>query len=139
MVHAESHFIEIGITIVLSNGCPCVSEGVVAIIILFLHTHISANLSDAYVHVGIETVRIAIPLVEVKQVFVTGIRKILVKRRLNKWFNPHFNISFIPAAGSGFCPFVTNYTIMVIFFFQFINIHGIDTSQTKGQESHVST
>lgn len=68
VIHTECHFIQVSITIILSNSSPCMSEGIIAIIIFFLHTHICAYLSDANVYIGIKAVRITIPLMEVEQV-----------------------------------------------------------------------
>ena len=73
MVQAESHFIQIGIAIVLGNGCPSMTKGVVTIVVIFLHSHIHTNLSDADIHVGIEAVGIAVTLMKIEKVFIPAI------------------------------------------------------------------
>ena len=64
VVHTERHFIEVGITVVLSNGRPRVPERVIAVVVLLFHAHIGAYLAYADIHIGVETVGIAITAVE---------------------------------------------------------------------------
>ena len=79
VVHAECHFKKIGITIVLGDGCPRMPKCIETIAVFLFHAHIPANFADTVVHVRIETVEITVSLVEVEQVFVFFVRKILVK------------------------------------------------------------
>ena len=66
VIHAKCNFIKIGITVVLSNGRPRMPERVIAIVVLLLHPHVGAYLAYSDIHVGIETVGIAVTAVEYK-------------------------------------------------------------------------
>lgn len=80
VIHAKCNFIKIGITVVLSNGRPRMPERVIAIVILLFHAHIGAYLAYADIHIGVETVGIAITAVEYEQIFIILIfGKILIK------------------------------------------------------------
>jgi len=79
VVHAECHFKKIGVAVILGDGSPRMPECIETIAVFFFHAHIPANFADTVVHVRIETVEITVSLMEVKQVFVFFVRKILVK------------------------------------------------------------
>ena len=70
VVHAEGNLIQVGITVVLCDCRPCMTESIIAVVILLLHSHIGTYLSDSNIYVGIETVRIAVTLMELEKIFV---------------------------------------------------------------------
>lgn len=83
MVHAERHFIKVGIAVVLGNGSPRVSERVIAIVVLLFHAHVGAYLAYSDIHVGIEAVGFAVTAVEYEQVFIILIfGEIFIKKSL---------------------------------------------------------
>lgn len=70
VVHTEGNFIQVGITVILGNCSPCMTESIITVVILFLHSHIGTYLSDSNVYVGIETIRVAVTLMEFEKIFV---------------------------------------------------------------------
>lgn len=70
VIHAESNFIQIGITVILGNCSPCMTESVITVVILLLHSHIGTYLSDSNINVGIETVRVTVTLMEFEKIFI---------------------------------------------------------------------
>lgn len=70
VVQTESYLIQVGVTVVLCNGCSSVPECIEAVIVLFCHPHVLADFPNAAVDVGVETVIVTITAVENKQVLV---------------------------------------------------------------------
>ena len=98
VVHAESYLIEVSIAVVLRYRAPCVAERIDAVVIFFRHSHILADFLDTAVYVCAEAVRVAVALMEVKQVFILRLGQILVKYRLYERLNSHFHICVVRAA-----------------------------------------
>ena len=137
VVHAECHFKKIGVAVILGDGSPRMPECIETIAVFFFHAHIPANFADTVVHVRIETVEITVSLMEVKQVFVFFVRKILVKGWLDKRFYPHLHIGFIPSAVPGLRPLVTYYAVIVVFLFQTIQVYRIDATDTEWEKCNI--
>ena len=132
VVHTESNLIQIGITIILSNCSPGMPESIITVVILLLHSHIGTYLSDSNIYVGIETVRIAVTFMEFEKIFIILVWKILVKCDLNERFHTHFNIGFIFPAMLCLSSFISDNTILIVFFFKLKNIYGVYSAHTQG-------
>ena len=104
-------------------------RGIKTIAIIFCHTHIFAYLPNTDIYIGVETVRIAVSTMKVKQVFFIFIsRKILVKGGLDKRLNSHFHISLVSATVPNLCSLIANDTIAVICLFKLIQVNGIHST-----------
>jgi len=79
VVHAECHFIQIGVTIVLSYGSPSMPECVETIAVFLFYPHITANRPNAMIHIRIKAIKITVSLMEIEQEIIIIVRKILVK------------------------------------------------------------
>ncbi len=94
MVHTEGHFIQIGITVILCDGRPSVTEGIEMVEVFLLHSHVRTNSSDTDVYTCIEAVGIRETAVKYEKVFIVFIgRKVFVKGSLNEGFHPHFDVA----------------------------------------------
>lgn len=95
VVHTKGNLIEVSIAIVLRNRRPCVTEGIYTVVVFFPHPHIFAYLLNTIVHIGTETIRIAIAAVEVEQIWIILNGEVLVKDRLDKRLYSHFDIRLV--------------------------------------------
>ena len=118
VVHAERHFIEVGVTVVLGDGRPRVPERVIAVVILFFHAHVGAYLAYADIHVSIETVGVAVTAMEHEQVFIILAGQILLESGLYKWFDTHFHICLVLAAVACLGSFIADNAIVVVLLFE---------------------
>ena len=112
-------------------------ERVIAIVIFLFHTHVGAYLAYADVHVGIETIGIAITTVEYEQVFIIVIfREILIRSLLDKWLYPHFHVCLVSATMARLSSLITDNTIVIILLFKLIKVNGVDATDTQKKVPH---
>lgn len=114
VVHAERHFIKVGITVILGDGRPRVPERVITVVVLLFHAHVGAYLAYSDIHVGIETVGVAVTAVEYEQVFIILAGQILLKSGLDKWFDTHFHVCLVFPAVAGLGSFIADNAIVVV-------------------------
>ena len=137
MVHAERHFIKVRVTVVLGDGRPRVPERVITVVVLLFHAHIGAYLAYSYIHICVETVRIAVTAVEYEQVFIVLAGQIFLKSGLDKWFDTHFHVCLVLPAVAGLGSFIADNAIVVVLLFEFVKVNGIDATDAQRKKSHI--
>lgn len=95
VVHSKSHFCKTCSAVILGNSTPSVTERIDTVEVFFVHSHILADLSDAIVNIGSETVRVTVSLVEGEKELIIFRSKILFKDWLNEGLYTHLHISLV--------------------------------------------